>query len=225
MWVVASPTARAVFDWFQAIDGACKLARGADAFARRPATVEDEYAGDLGARGAGPLNAIRIRKHLRPSLAAKPVGLVAARDMAAWRDSLFAGGVKSATVVRIGRSIKAALNHAARSDDRSTNRAAFAGDDGFYGMGRPSFRRRRVAGGSEGRKGKGIAVLWVDLGKNVCSLVGLDAAGAGVMRRKVRRETLVRLAEKLHACIVGMEACCGSHHLGRVFASNGHDSG
>ena len=41
------------------------------------------------------------------------------------------------------------------------------------------------------------AVLGVDLGKNVCSVVGLDASGAVVMRRKVRRETLIALAEKL----------------------------
>ena len=41
-----------------------------------------------------------------------------------------------------------------------------------------------------------ISVLGVDLGKNVCSVVGLDASGAVVMRRKVRRETLIALAEK-----------------------------
>ena len=68
-----------------------------------------------------------------------------------------------------------------------------------------------------------ISVLGVDLGKNVCSVVGLDASGAVVMRRKVRRETLIALAEKLPPCIVGMEACCGAHHLGRVFAAHGHD--
>ena len=68
-----------------------------------------------------------------------------------------------------------------------------------------------------------ISVLGVDLGKNVCSVVGLDASGAVVMRRKVRRETLIALAEKLPACIVGMEACCGAHHLGRVFSAHGHD--
>ena len=68
-----------------------------------------------------------------------------------------------------------------------------------------------------------IAVLGVDLGKNVCSVVGLDASGAVVMRRKMRRETLIGLAEKLPACVVGMEACCGAHHLGRVFASHGHE--
>ena len=68
-----------------------------------------------------------------------------------------------------------------------------------------------------------ISVLGVDLGKNVCSVVGLDASGAVVMRRKVRRETLIALAEKLPRCVVGMEACCGAHHLGRVFAAHGHD--
>jgi transposase len=68
-----------------------------------------------------------------------------------------------------------------------------------------------------------ISVLGVDLGKNVCSVVGLDASGAVVMRRRVRRETLIALAEKLPRCIVGMEACCGAHHLGRVFAAHGHD--
>ena len=64
-----------------------------------------------------------------------------------------------------------------------------------------------------------ISVLGVDLGKNVCSVVGLDATGAVVMRRKMRRETLIGFAEKLPACVVGMEACCGAHHLGRSSGS------
>ena len=48
-----------------------------------------------------------------------------------------------------------------------------------------------------------ISVLGVDLGKNVCSVVGLDASGAVVMRRKVRRETLIALAEKLPPALSG----------------------
>jgi len=68
-----------------------------------------------------------------------------------------------------------------------------------------------------------ISVLGVDLGKNVCSVVGFDGAGKVVMRRKVRRETLIGLAAKLPPCIVAMEACCGTYHLGRVFAARGHD--
>jgi len=68
-----------------------------------------------------------------------------------------------------------------------------------------------------------ISVLGADLGKNVCSVVGLDSSGAVVMRRKMRRETLAGLAGKLPACVVAMEACCGAHHLGRLFAAHGHD--
>jgi transposase len=64
-----------------------------------------------------------------------------------------------------------------------------------------------------------IAVLGVDLGKNVCSLVGLNASGAVVLRRRAKRETVIALVAKLSPCIVGMEACCGAHHLGRVFAA------
>ena len=68
-----------------------------------------------------------------------------------------------------------------------------------------------------------ISVLGVDLGKNVCSLVGFDASGAVVLRRRAKRETLIALAAKLPPCVVAMEACCGAHHLGRVFAAHGHD--
>jgi transposase len=68
-----------------------------------------------------------------------------------------------------------------------------------------------------------VSVLGIDLGKNVCSIVGLDAAGAVVLRRRAKRETLIGLVAKLPPCIVAMEACCGAHHLGRLFADQGHD--
>jgi transposase len=35
-----------------------------------------------------------------------------------------------------------------------------------------------------------IAVLGIDLGKNVCSLAGLDEAGNVVLRRRMKREGL-----------------------------------
>lgn len=68
-----------------------------------------------------------------------------------------------------------------------------------------------------------VSVLGIDLGKNVCSIVGLDAAGAVVLRRRAKRETLIGLVAKLPPCIVAMEACRGAHHLGRLFADQGHD--
>ena len=49
------------------------------------------------------------------------------------------------------------------------------------------------------------SVLGVDLGKNVCSLVGFDASGAVVLRRRAKRETLIAQAAKLPPCVVAME--------------------
>ena len=67
-----------------------------------------------------------------------------------------------------------------------------------------------------------IFVLGIDLGKNVCSLVGLDKTGAVVLRGHLRRDDVVDFVGKMEPCIVAMEACCGAHHLGRVLGSRGH---
>jgi transposase len=68
-----------------------------------------------------------------------------------------------------------------------------------------------------------IAVLGVDLGKNSCSVAGLDETGRVVLRRRLNRDGLVRLAATMPACVMAMEACCGAHHLGRVFRDQGHE--
>ena len=67
-----------------------------------------------------------------------------------------------------------------------------------------------------------IAMLGIDLGKNSCSLAGLDASGAVVMRKKMTREGVVAFTSELAPCVVAMEACCGAHFLGRAFAGQGH---
>lgn len=68
-----------------------------------------------------------------------------------------------------------------------------------------------------------ILVLGIDLGKNSCSLVGLDETGAAVLRRRMRREAVPGFVEAMPSCIVAMEACCGAHHLGRLFSAYGHE--
>jgi transposase len=68
-----------------------------------------------------------------------------------------------------------------------------------------------------------IVILGVDLGKNSCSIVGVDATGAIVTRRSMRRQTLIDYILKLPVCVVAMEACCGAHHLGRLFVARGHE--
>ena len=58
-----------------------------------------------------------------------------------------------------------------------------------------------------------IAVLGIDLGKNSCSVVGLDGTGQVVMRRRMQRDSVIKLASSMAPCVVAMEACCGAHHL------------
>lgn len=68
-----------------------------------------------------------------------------------------------------------------------------------------------------------IAVLGIDLGKNICSLAGQDSAGEIVFQRRMRPTTIPKFTAQLSPCIVAMEACCGAHHMGRQLAGQGHD--
>src|SRR5215207_9546637 len=80
-----------VLTFWQAQDRARKLARGQDADAGRPVTVDEaltDYAADLKTRGGHPVNATRLRPHLPPSLLSKPVSLLMARELTHWRDGL-----------------------------------------------------------------------------------------------------------------------------------------
>lgn len=68
-----------------------------------------------------------------------------------------------------------------------------------------------------------IAVLGIDLGKNTCSLAGLDATGAVVFRKKMSRESIIVFVAALPRCVIAMEACCGAHYLGRMLLEYGHE--
>ena len=67
-----------------------------------------------------------------------------------------------------------------------------------------------------------IVMLGIDLGKNVCSLAGLDETGAVVLRRRMKRGSVLPFTAQLERCTVAMEACCGAHHLGRQLIAQGH---
>lgn len=67
-----------------------------------------------------------------------------------------------------------------------------------------------------------IAVHGIDLGKNSCSVAGLDEAGRVVLRRKVSRDGLVALLARLPGCMMATEACCGAHHVEREAQAQGH---
>ena len=68
-----------------------------------------------------------------------------------------------------------------------------------------------------------VAVLGIDLGKNVCSVVALDERGRVLVRRRLKRPAIVEFARQSPGCVVAMEACCGAHHLGRLLSAQGHE--
>jgi integrase len=119
-----------VLTYWQAIDMARALARrqpGAED-TNRPATISealDRYQCDLESRGADTQNANRVRRHLTPTLATKPVALLTMDDLRRWRDGLVNKGVAPATINRTRAGLRAALELAASLDDRITNRNAF----------------------------------------------------------------------------------------------------
>lgn len=68
-----------------------------------------------------------------------------------------------------------------------------------------------------------IRTIGIDLGKTSFHAVGLDAHGAVVVRRRFSRPQLMHYLATLPPCLIGMEACCGAHHIGRAGVGYGHD--
>ena len=68
-----------------------------------------------------------------------------------------------------------------------------------------------------------IVTLGIDLAKNIFELCGLDAAGEIVLRKRVRRETLMKSIEGLEPCVIGVEACTGAFYWQRRFEAAGHE--
>ncbi|WP_183417852.1 IS110 family transposase, partial [Limibacillus halophilus] len=68
-----------------------------------------------------------------------------------------------------------------------------------------------------------ITTLGIDLAKSVFQLHGVDADGAVVLQKKLRRGAVLAFLGKLEPCLIGLEACATSHHWAREIAALGHD--
>ena len=68
-----------------------------------------------------------------------------------------------------------------------------------------------------------MTTIGIDLGKNTFHLVGFDQRGVIILQQKVSRAQLERRLANIPRCLIGMEACSGSHHIGRQLAALGHD--
>lgn len=68
-----------------------------------------------------------------------------------------------------------------------------------------------------------VSTIGLDLAKNVFQLHGVDASGAVVLRRQLRRGAVEKFFAQLPPCLVGMEACGSAHHWARVIGRYGHE--
>ena len=64
--------------------------------------------------------------------------------------------------------------------------------------------------------------IGLDLAKNVFQVHGVDVAGKVVLRRKLRRATVLEFFAALSPALVGMEACGGAHYWARELTRLGH---
>jgi transposase len=68
-----------------------------------------------------------------------------------------------------------------------------------------------------------IRVIGIDLGKTVFHLLAMDDHGNIVLKKRFSRTQLMKFLVNVPSCLIGMEASCGYHHVGRHLAGFGHD--
>ena len=68
-----------------------------------------------------------------------------------------------------------------------------------------------------------IAVIGLDLAKNVFQVHGIDDSGQAVLKRKLRRSEVLPFFAGLAPALAGIEACHTAHYWGREIAALGHD--
>ena len=67
-----------------------------------------------------------------------------------------------------------------------------------------------------------FASIGIDIGKDVFHIVGFDASGKVVLRKKFKRLALEAELAKLQPSIVGLEACLSAHFVSRTLRRLGH---
>jgi transposase len=68
-----------------------------------------------------------------------------------------------------------------------------------------------------------LFTLGIDLGKTTFHVVGMNQRGEVVLRKRFSRVQLLHFTANLKVELIGMEACGGSHFLGRALREQGHE--
>ena len=177
-----------VLNFWQAQDRARSIARAdhVTTTGDRPITVAEaltNYEVELTARGGDSQNVSRVRHHLPAGLGETVVGLLNAKALRQWRDSLLKKGLAAASAGRTARILKAALTLAAREDHRIVNNAAWR--DGLRSLPDAESARNVILSDDEVRRVVAAAYeldpsfgLWVEVHATVgcrsCQLRSLE---------------------------------------------------
>src|ERR1700730_10741834 len=67
-----------------------------------------------------------------------------------------------------------------------------------------------------------ITTIGLDIAKSVFQVHGVDAGGQVVVRRQLKRRSVMVFFQKLPPCLGGLESCASSHHWSRELQALGH---
>jgi transposase len=67
-----------------------------------------------------------------------------------------------------------------------------------------------------------VAVIGIDLAKDVFQVFGVDTRGRAMLRKRLRRPQLTPFVAALAPCLIGLEACASAFHWARQFERHGH---
>src|SRR5438067_11248955 len=68
-----------------------------------------------------------------------------------------------------------------------------------------------------------VTTIGLDLAKHVFQVHGVDAKGATVLRKRLRRGQVLAFFGRIRPCLVGLEACATAHYWARELAALGHE--
>jgi len=66
-----------------------------------------------------------------------------------------------------------------------------------------------------------ITALGIDLAKSVFQVHGVDAGGRAILKKKLRRRSVLEFLQGLPPCLIGMEACATAHYWAREIVALG----
>src|SRR5260370_31979282 len=68
-----------------------------------------------------------------------------------------------------------------------------------------------------------ITTIGLDLAKHVFQVHGVDASGATVVRKRLRRSEVLAFFARLPGCLIGLEACATAHYWAWELQAVGHE--